>query len=134
VSELFKEFPTWIGTVPQWGLFFVLLIAVIRTSPHWLETWSAMRVARTNRNADRIRELEGQVRECRAECDEKIGRLHNEIYGLRTQRNAEQAALLRAILRTIDNPELRKQLELLESLEIGLRASPSLENDDVEGS
>jgi hypothetical protein len=134
VSELFKDLPQWAGTVPQWGLFLVLCIAVVRTSPHWLETWSAMRVARSNRNAERIRELETQVRSCRAECDEKIANLHNEIYGLRTQRNAEQAGMLRAILSTIDSPALRKQLDLIESLEIGLRASPSKEDIDAKRS
>lgn len=117
---MFENIPSWAGTVPQWGLFLLFAIAVVRTSPQWLTTWVTLRLARSNRNADRIKELEGQVRECRTECDQKIETLHNEIHGLRTQRNAEQAIIMRAILRTSNDPDVRKRLELLEAMEASL--------------
>jgi hypothetical protein len=120
VGAILKELPAWAGTVPQWGLFFLLLIAVVRTSPQWISAWVKMRLVRSNQNAERIRELVQQVRECRTECDEKIEALQLEIYGIRTQRVSEQIALMRAILRTVESPELRKQLELLEAMQISL--------------
>lgn len=108
------------GTVPQWGVLIVLAIAVVRTSPQWLTTWVTWRLARSNRNRDRIIELEGQVKACRDECDEKIDKLHTEIFGLRTQRNASDAVIMRAILRTSNDPDVRRRLELLEAMEASL--------------
>jgi hypothetical protein len=110
----------YIGTVPQWGVFFLLIIVAIRTSPKWLEVWSAMKIARSNRNAARIRELEEKLNNCHTECQEKITGLHNELYAMRTQRNSEQAGIIRAILQTVDDPALRKQLNMLESVQKGL--------------
>lgn len=130
IGDLLKGLPSWAGTVPQWGLFFLLAIAVIRTSPHWLETWSAMRLARSNRNAERIRELEMQVKECRVECDTKIASLHSELFAMRTQRNQEQAVIMKAILRTSNDPEVRKRLDLLEAMEASLTLPNVLQTQD----
>lgn len=117
---MLDKIPSWIGTVPQWGVLVVLAIAVVKTSPQWLTTWVTWRLARSNRNRDRIIDLESQVRECRTECDEKIAKLHNEVFGLRTQRNASDAVIMRAILRTSNDPDVRKRLELLEAMEATL--------------
>lgn len=120
MNELFKDLPAWFGTVPQWGMFLLLLIAVIRTSPQWLSTWASLKVARSNRNRERIIELEKQVHECQRECEEHKKYLREEINGLKQQRLAEQATIMRAILRMSNDPEVERQLHLLETIQATL--------------
>lgn len=120
IDAWLDKIPPWAGTVPQWGLFIVLCIAVVRTSPQWLTVWSSLRLARSNRNRDRIQELEAEVHRCHHECQEKIGALQEVIQGLREQRNAEQLAIMRAIVRMSDDPAVKQQLQLLESMEASL--------------
>jgi hypothetical protein len=116
--EELDKLPDWVGTAPQWGLFIVFAIAVIKTSPQWLTTWSALRLAKSNRNSSRIKDLEEQVRVCREECDRDRRNFRIEIEGLRKQRNTEQLAIMRAIVRMSSDPEVKRQLELLEGIEI----------------
>lgn len=114
------DWPNWLGTPLQAGTFIAVLIVALRTSPAWLTTWSTMRLARSNANAERIKHLEEQVRECRKECDDQTATLRNEIHGLRQQRNHEQLVIMRAIVNMSNDPAVKQQLELLEAMEISL--------------
>jgi len=112
------DWPAWLGTPLQGGAFVLLLILAVKTSPAWLTTWSTMRLAKSNANAERIAALERQVKECRDECAAQERRLLDQIHGLRTQRNTEQLAIMRAIVRMSGDPMVKQQLELLEAMEI----------------
>lgn len=123
--------PNWFGTVPQWGMFVLLGIAIVRTSPQWLTTWSTLRLAKSNANAERIKVLEQQVRDCIAECSAHTRQLQDKIQGLQSQRNAEQLVVMRAIVGMSNDPAVKRQLELLEAMEISLaRAKREGANDE----
>jgi hypothetical protein len=91
-------------------MFIALVIVAIRTSPAWLTTWSTLKLATSNRNAERIKELEAQVKACQ-----------ETIEGLRKQRNHEQLVIMRAIVGMSSDPQVKQQLELLEAMEISLK-------------
>lgn len=129
--EFFEKLPDWIGTVPQWGVFVLLAIAVVRTSPQWLTTWVTLRMERSNRTAARIAELEEQVAECQRECEEHKKILREEVHGLKAQRLAEQGILMRAILKMSNDPDVARQLQLLEAMQTSLGAI-RLEGSDAE--
>lgn len=112
------KLPSWAGTAPQWGMFIVLAIAMVRTSPAWVQAWSAWKIAASNRNRSRIRELEQQVHDCHKECETKIAVLTMELHSMRAQRNAEQLSIMRAIVRMSGDPAVKQQLDLLEAIEI----------------
>lgn len=98
-------------------MVILLLIAVVRTSPQWLATVAAARTARSNRNAERITDLEAEIKKCREDCDRETELLRQHIHGMERQRNSEQRAIVRAILQTISDPSVKKQLEMLESIQ-----------------
>lgn len=130
IDTALDALPWWAGTVPQWGLVLLLAIAVVRTSPQWLSTWSTMRLAASNHNRDRIKDLEDEVHRCHRECEERIQILQDIVQGLREQRNAEQLAIMRAIVRMSGDPQVKHQLDLLESMEVKLE--PILKGADDE--
>jgi hypothetical protein len=115
-----NSIPSWAGTVPQWGLVLLVAIAVVRTSPQWFETWVQARREWHDRHGRRIKDLEEQLAECRRECDEQREIHRTEIDGLRKQRNSEQLAIMRAIVRMSGDPAVKQQLTLLEAMEEGL--------------
>jgi membrane protein insertase Oxa1/YidC/SpoIIIJ len=122
VGFILKNWPAAAGSIPMWGVFFMVLVIAIRTSPQWLDTWSKMKLAKAQRVAGRINELEARLAACEKECAERERSLHNEIQGLRQQRNAEQLVIMRAIVSMSGDPQVKQQLELLEAMEIGLKA------------
>lgn len=121
-----KDIPSWIGTVPQWGMLIVLCIAIVRTSPQWL---SALLTAAHNKRAsyaNRITELEEAVKFCREECDRQTGLLYEEIHGMRRQHVQEQISLINSIIQSVDAPQLKLFLRTLESVQRNL---PEVTND-----
>lgn len=130
LDAMVDKFPGWVGTVPQWGMFILLAIAVVRTSPQWLSTYSSMRLAASNRNRDRIRELEEEVHRCHRECEERIGKVGKELQGMRDQRVTEQLALMRAVVRMSGDPQVKQQLELLEAIQAGRIAAANQQDED----
>ncbi len=128
--DFIEKLPSWAGTLPQWGVFVLLLIAVVRTSPEWLNTWTRLRAERSNRLGKRILELEQQVKECQRECDEHKELLRREVHGLKTQRLAEQTTIMKAILRMSNDPEVARQLTLLEAMSASL---PPIILEDEDG-
>jgi hypothetical protein len=133
MQELAVDWPMWLGTPLQGGTFVLLLIFVVRTSPAWLTTWSSLRLAKSQRNTDRIKELEKQVKDCRAECDAQTRELQDQIQGLRQQRNTEQLVIMRAIVSMSGDPAVKQQLELLEAMEISLASSRRAAEGEANG-
>lgn len=102
-----SSLPSWAGTLPQWFILVSFLFAMYRLS--------------FTDNAAIRRELAARIETLKSdhvECIEKLKKLQDEIEGMRVQRIAEQIAMMRAILRTVEDPALRKQLEMLESLQV----------------
>lgn len=138
MMDLLKGLPNWVGSVPQWGMFILLLIAVVRTSPQWLGVWSNMKLQASNRVATRITELESNLREahrdydekiqkCRDDCDkqtkflqDEIGDLEDAIAGMRKQHIQEQISLINTIIESVDAPQLKLFLRTLETVQRNL--------------
>lgn len=120
MQSMVLDWPTWLGTPLQGGTLLILTIFLIRTSPAWYTTWSTLRLAKSNQNAERIKDLEQQIIDCRRDCDEQTNELRKEIQGLRQQRNSEQLVIMRAIVGMSGDPAVKQQLELLEAMEVSL--------------
>lgn len=120
VVSVLRTWPEWAGSIPLWGVFVLLAIIAVRTSPQWLETWSRLKLAKEQRVASRITELEGRLADCEIRCTEEKRELRDEIEGLRRQRNAEQLVIMRAIVDMSNDPAVKQQLALLEAVEISL--------------
>ena len=122
--------PDWLGTIPQWGMFGALaaiLIALIKLAPAWRQQTLDQKNKDTERDdteQDRLREeirvLREEFRECREECDAQTHALHEEIWGMRKQNIAEQISLINIILNTVDAPELKTLLHVLENVKSSL--------------
>lgn len=136
------------GTPPQWALLVIVIIAVLRYGPIWHKQVIDAQADKRLRYSVRIGELEDKLRKLRSDCDQEtanlkkeIKGLHDEINGLRAQRITEQMAIIRGILQTVDSPELKRQLSMLEAVQIAIGSShqvlpPSdeLGESDAEGS
>lgn len=105
-----------VGSPAQVALFGLALITLIKVWPIIQKNVFDAREAREGRYGQRISHLESELTRCHEECKEKIENLDAVIHGMRNQRTAEQIAMMRAILRTVEDPGLRKQLEMLEAL------------------
>lgn len=119
--QLLESWPTWAGSAPMWGMFILVAIITVRTSPQWLETWSRLKLARAQQVSTRISELEQQIDNCHAECAEQIKKLTDELHGERRARVQEQASLIMAILKSVKSPELEQVLSTMESVQLAIR-------------
>jgi hypothetical protein len=107
-----------LGTPAQFATLALILIALIKVWPIIQKQLHDITNQREGRYGERIKHLETELHRCHEECTTKIQGLTEIIDGLKAQRIAEQIAMMRAILRTIDDPNLRKQLEMLEALQM----------------
>lgn len=118
MDEFLNSLPTWAGTVPQWGMLLSFVFAVWKLS-------FADSTAIRKEMAARIEKLKDDHEQCTQDLDQ----LRNELHGMRQQRIDEQLAIMRAIVRMSNDPDVKRQLALLESME---RQKPK-EVDGVEG-
>lgn len=120
-----REILNWLlsGTAPQWGVLFLLAVVVVRTSPQWLTVWSTLKLARQERVAARITELETSVRECREECDRQTDSLHQKLRNEAEQRVQSEISLVSTLVQIVDAPQLRAILTALESRKTILAAA-----------
>lgn len=136
-------FPAWIGTLPAWGTFFMVLAAItittIRIWPRLKELGITERQGIANNYINRIIELKNDVKQCREECDAQEVRLRkeiddnrrecddreeqlkNEVDHLKTKINNEawnrvqsEISLVNTLIQVVDAPELRVILEALQ--------------------
>lgn len=136
-------FPAWIGTLPAWGTFFMVLaaitVAVVRIWPRLKELGITERQGIAQNYINRIIELKADVKECRDNCDAQEARLRKEIDDnrkecdareedlkrqideLKTKLNNEawqrvqsEISLVNTLIQVVDAPELRVILEALQ--------------------
>jgi hypothetical protein len=108
VGELVTSMPSWAGTIPQWGILLSFVFAV------WKISFADSTAIR--------KELSKRIEELKADhstCLTTLQHLQDSLNGMRKQRVSEQIAIMRAILKTVEDPALRKQLEMLEALNLG---------------
>lgn len=135
-------FPAWIGTLPAWGTFFMVLaaitVAVVRIWPRLKELGITERQGIAQNYINRIIELRAEVKECRDNCDAQEARLRKEIDDNRKecdareeqlkqevdrlkmkinneawQRVQSEISLVNTLIQVVDAPELRVILEAL---------------------
>jgi hypothetical protein len=119
MEEFALVWPEWLGTPSQLALLVIVILALIKMWPIIQAKVLEATLVREGRYGERIKHLEEELQRCHEECSKKIESLRDTIMGMRDQRAAEQIAMMRAILRTVESPELRKQLEMLEALQPG---------------
>lgn len=124
MDDLIAGLPAWVSSVPIWGLFATVLIAVIKIWPTLQAQAISERLAKRDRYITRITELEAAVEECRRQCDEDqenmrvtIDGLRDEIYGLRRQHVQEQISMINSIIESVDSPVLKNLLKTLQSVQ-----------------
>lgn len=119
--EGLPELSPLIGTIPQWGMFILLAIAVVRTSPQWLQTLITAAKDRKDRLGKRISELEQKLHDCEEKCDqreavfkEEIDRLKTKVNNEAWQRTQSEISLVTTLVRILPKPELQQVLEALQ--------------------
>lgn len=119
--------PIPIGTVPQWVTLAAVLIAAFKLIPEL----SALKLKRKSEQErgwqTECANLRQELRIQRQECEEehrqsraKIHELEETIYGLRRQNIQEQISLINTILRSVDSPELKGLLSMMEAVKDNL--------------
>jgi hypothetical protein len=119
----------WFGTPSQIALLVIVLVTLIKTWPIIQKQLGDVMLAREGRYGARITHLESELKKCHEECTEKIDKLNNTIYGMRKQDFAKQHAIMRAIVRMSNDPDVKQQLVLLEAMEV----SASREVTEING-
>lgn len=108
LAEAFKTL-TSLGTVPQWGTFVIISLALIRMWPQMRE----MDYSEASKLRKELREMHGHLRKCEEECDIKCDKLQDEIYGMKAQRLQEQLAMLSAFPSQLMTPAMMEMLDRL---------------------
>jgi len=126
------EFTQLMGTVPQWGLLAAVIIALIRLVPTWRAQSLKKRKDDIDGWRDECEKLRAELERCEAQCRKEIGDLHDEIFGLRKQHIQEQISLINVILQSVDAPELKTLLKMLESVQITLQAQRAAHREHKE--
>jgi hypothetical protein len=114
------EIPGWLltGTVPQWGVFVVVLLAFLRL----VIPWRQQNLDTMNNICNSLR---GEVRELRERldaCEERCEKRDRTILGMRKQSIAQQIGFANILMNALgkESPELRQMIKTLEGLENSL--------------
>jgi biopolymer transport protein ExbB/TolQ len=135
----FSKFPAWAGSVPMWGVFAMVLIALIRVWPRLRELSIQERANVRDPYLRRIAELAADVKDCREscekqekelreeiaqnkrECDDRETRLKDEIDSLKTKINNEawqrvqsEISLVNTLVQVLPSAELKLILDALQ--------------------
>lgn len=112
-----EAFGVQLGSVAQVGTFLAVIIALIGAYVKLRDRGMTHAEVMCAQLTNEVASLRAELRACEKECSAKVKDLHAEISGMRDQRNQEQASMIRAILQSVENPDLRRQLELLEAVQ-----------------
>lgn len=143
MEELLSHIPDWAGTVPQWFLFATVLIAAMKLIPVLRQQSMDKETSDVNGLRTELREMRAALKECQDECEaatkeaqKEIRGLHEEMWAMRKQNIAEQISLINIILQSVDAPELRSLLSVLENVggRLAVAAATHKERDDAKGS
>lgn len=110
-----------VWNLPGWGMFLLMMIALIKTWPIIQKNLLDARESRESRYGSRIRDLEKAVADCQERELNREEAMRKELAGLRDQHLAQQLALVRTIIEIF--PEAPKLQLLLKALETGQRSA-----------
>lgn len=121
-----------VGTLSQFGTFTLLLILTAGLATVWVKGIpERLRVKNEGKAIDNaemaglrreVAEVRGDLKKCEAECADELRKVHEELWGMRKQNIAEQISLINIILNSVDAPELKAMLKVLESVKATLNA------------
>lgn len=110
------------GSWPQWLLLVVVALGFIR----WLIPW----------RHDEMRKLRAELNECKVECEKRIvivedkaKKVEADLWSEKRQRVQEQISFINIIMQSVENPELKKMLKSLESMEAQIRVKGIIEDE-----
>lgn len=139
---LAPEVPQWLasGTAPQWGVFVVVLLALIRMSLPWRKLHIDAATQIRSELQARVKELKQDckdchhevavvraeadkaIQECRADCDKQTDALKEALLQRDRQRIQEQISTISAIINAVgDNPQLKTLLKTFESVQVAMK-------------
>lgn len=142
MDQFLAELPKWAGTAPQWVVAAAVITALLKLVPVWRQQSMDKEKSDIDGYRKEVGELRDALKECQEECEQatkqsraEIRALHEELWGLRKQHIAEQIGLINVILKTVDAPELRGFLAVLESVkdQLAVHEMLSSEGTDVQG-
>lgn len=126
VADFFLKFPV-LGSIPMWGVFAAVLIALIKIWPQLKQQSIDERLSIRDRYLLRIKELVQEVKDCRADCEEQERRLQGQIDGLKTKINNEawqrvqsEISLVHTLIQVVDAPQLKLILDALKARSVTL--------------
>lgn len=129
-----------VGTLSQLGTFGLLLIAFLSAVTVWIKGIpERLRVKNEAREIDNagiaalhkeMGEVRSELKKCEEECAREMRKLQEELWGMRRQNIAEQISLINVILNSVDAPELKAMLKVLESVKATLRVRDIVEAEN----
>ncbi len=122
MQAFLNSLPDWAGTVPQWGLFAAVLIAIIQTVPKLRQQTMDKEITDMERYRLEVVGLRDELKTCEEQCAKDLRDLQEELWGMRKQNIAEQISLINIILNSVDAPELKAMLKVLENVRSTLSA------------
>lgn len=129
-TEIVATVQPYIGTVPQWGMFLAVMLAFLKLAPVWRKQTfdqSNTEIARAETLAAtyraEVQTLRKELRGCEEECAAELKALHEEMFSMRKSNIQEQISLVNVILRSVDAPELKTLLAVLEQVKGTLAAN-----------
>ena len=121
--------PQVVGTVPQWAMFLTLFVAAIKLVPVLRQQTldaDTSHAASWQKECENLRAaLKAQQDQCHADNEvfrKEITRLNEELFGMRKQHITEQIELINVIMNSVDAPQLKGMLRLLERVQTQLAA------------
>lgn len=132
-----EAFGVQLGSIAQVGTFLAVIIALIGAYVKLSDRGMTHAEVMCGQLTTEVANLRAELRACEKECGARLKHLQEEISGMRDQRNQEQVSMIRAILQSVENPDLRKQLELLEAVQgmenVRVLKATVKEHKDVKG-
>ena len=115
-----SEFPNWVGSLPTWGMFFLLAVAIVKQSIPWRQQTIDSAAQIRKELQDRVAGLKKE----HADCMKTMRDLQEQIYGLRRQHIQEQISLINAIIESVDAPQLKMMLKTLQTVRLTVLREP----------
>lgn len=119
-----SSLPSWAGTVPQMitaagilSLLGTVILALFKLIPALRAQSLESKQQDIEGWREEARGLRTELKECEEECDRRLKKLEEDLWGEKRQRVAEQISLINTIVASVDAPELKTMLRTLESVQ-----------------
>lgn len=135
MSGIAAAAPDIIGSVPQWGMLAALLALLFKNVIPWRQQNLSANELFCKNLTSQVDKLTTNLKHCEETAKASIKELQEELHGMRRQHIQEQISLINTIMRSVDAPELKSMIGLLERVQQNLALSHHKEQErDPKGS